>query len=129
MFFKLTKSNPYRDFIRNARRIALSSASTQTKIQDYAQLYELLNPRMFENERLLNASPAFASRCEHWNQRDVSSIRPVRTVRNPWLAFKREFETALERSSTEGSASTCDAISRSLGWFYACDHRDDWICD
>lgn len=125
MFFKLTNRNAYRDFVRNARRIATSNTSYQQKFQDYAELYKLLSPRLLENDRLLNSSPAFSQRCEHWNQRVMSSIRPVTNMRNPWLAFKREFEQALNDGSYHGT----DSISRSLGWFYATEHRDDWICD
>jgi hypothetical protein len=125
MFFKLTNRNAYRDFVRNARRIALSSDSYQTKFTAYNELYKLLSPRMQENERSLNSSPAFSKRCEHWNSRDISSIRPVTNMRNPWLRFKREFEHAMKDGAYWGS----DSISRSLGWFYATDHRDDWICD
>jgi hypothetical protein len=125
MFFKLTNRNAYRDFVRNARRIATSSSNYQTKFEGYRELYKLLAPRMLENERLLNASPAFSQRCEHWNQRDITTIRAVTTNRNPWLAFKREFEEALTQGAFYGS----NEISRSLGWFYANNHRDDWICD
>lgn len=125
MFFKLTNRNAYRDFVRNARRIALSTDSYNVKFQAYAELYKLLSPRMLENERLLNAHPAFSQRCEHWNQRDISSIRPVTNLHNPWLRFKREFESAMY----EGAYWGTDAISRSLGWFYTNAYRDDWICD
>lgn len=125
MFFKLTNRNAYRDFVRNARRIALSTNSYQTKFEAYKQLYTLLAPRLLENESLLNAHPAFSKRCEYWNSRDVISIRAMTNVSNPWLGFKRDFETALQDGAYWGS----DTISRSLGWFYANDHRDDWLCD
>lgn len=129
MFFKLTRSNPYRDFVRNARRIAISNDSAQAKIAAYRELYTLLKPRLFENERLLCNSPAFHQRCEHWNQRDISSIRLITNTANPWLALKREFENGLAVSATEGCALAADCISRSLAWFYASSHRDDWIVD
>lgn len=125
MFFKITNRNAYRDFVRNARRIAIADTSYETKFQDYAQLYKLLAPRLQENERLLNAHPAFGSRCEHWSSRDVRSIRAVTNTNNPWLAFKREFEEHMQQPPQAAGI----AISRSLGWFYARDHRDDWICD
>jgi hypothetical protein len=125
MFFKLTNRNAYRDFVRNARRIALSSDSYHKKFEDYKQLYNLLAPRMLENERLLNSNPAFSQRCEYWNVREFSSIRPVKNERNPWLAFKREFESAMQ----EGAYWGTDSISRALGWFYDSAHRDDWIVD
>lgn len=125
MFFKLTNRNAYRDFVRNARRIALSTDSYQTKFEAYRELYKLLAPRLLENERLLNSQTAFSQRCEHWNQRELSSIRPVTNMSNPWLRFKREFEQAMHEGAYWGS----DTISRSLGWFYATDYRDDWICD
>jgi hypothetical protein len=125
MFFKLTNRNAYRDFVRNARRIAISDDSYQQKFAAYNELYKLLSPRLLENERSLNASPAFSQRCEHWNQRDVSTIRPVKNMNNPWLAFKREFENAMKEGAYHGTLE----ISRSLGWFYANDHRDDWICN
>jgi hypothetical protein len=125
MFFKLTNRNAYRDFVRNARRIALSNDSYQTKFEAYKQLYTLLAPRLLENEHLLNAHPAFAKRCEHLNARDVASIRAMTNTANPWLYFKREFEQALQEGAYWGS----DGISRALGWFYAAEYRDDWICD
>lgn len=125
MFFKLTNRNAYRDFVRNARRIAINSDSYQEKFAAYNELYKLLSPRMVENERAILSSPAFSQRCEHWNQRDISAIRPVTNMRNPWLAFKREFEQAL----TQGAYYGTTEISRSLGWFYSNNHRDDWICD
>ena len=125
MFFKLTNRNAYRDFVRNARRIALSTDSYQTKFETYKQLYTLLAPRMLENEQLLNAHPAFAKRCEFWNNNTISSISAVTSLRNPWLRFKREFESAMQDGAYWGS----DSISRSLGWFYATDDRDDWVCD
>lgn len=126
MFFKITNRNAYRDFVRNARRIAIADTSYQTKFEAYAQLYKLLAPRLQENERLLTAHAAFGSRCEHWSTRDVRSIRAVTNMNNPWLCFKREFEHAMQR--LEQPVAVVE-ISRSLGWFYATDHRDDWICD
>jgi hypothetical protein len=125
MFFKLTNRNAYRDFVRNARRISISNESYQTKFQQYSSLYELLAPRMLENERLLSRNPAFGTRCEHWATRDVRSIKAVTTTANPWLAFKREFEHAMQ----QGSYWATIEISRSLGWFYSTEHRDDWIYD
>jgi hypothetical protein len=129
MFFKLTNRNAYRDFVRNARRVALLKLSTQEQMKEYAQLYSLLSPRMLENETMLNSSPAFSKRVEHWNTRDVASIRPVTNVRNPWLAFKREFEASLNEVQELGSAVCAERISRSLAWFYDNPHRDDWIND
>lgn len=125
MFFKLTNRNAYRDFVRNARRIALTKSSYQTQFEEYKNLYALLSPRLLENERMLNAQPAFSKRCEHWNQRDVASIRTVSNMNNPWLAFKREFEDALQQGAYWGTNS----ISRSLAWFYNNNYRDDWIVD
>lgn len=129
MFFKLSSRNAFRDFVRNARKIALSGGTAQTKMQDYTSLYALLSPRLQENERNLNSSPAFSKRCEHWNQRDISSIRVVTTANNPWILFKREFEQALNEVQTLGSHESSNAISRALAWFYATEHRDDWIND
>ena len=117
MFFKLTNRNAYRDFVRNARRIALSTDSYNVKFEAYRELYKLLSPRMLENERSLNSHPAFSQRCEHWKK--------AGNEHNPWLRFKREFEQAMQDGAYWGT----DTISRSLGWFYAEAHRDDWICD
>ena len=66
MFFKLTNRNAYRDFVRNARRVALMKLSAQDQMKEYAQLYSLLSPRMLENETLLNSSPALSKSAEHW---------------------------------------------------------------
>jgi hypothetical protein len=100
MFFKFTNRNPFRDLLRNARRVATSELSEADKIQAYRDLHRLLSPRLLENERFLNAQPSFSKRAEHWNQRDITSIRPVRNERNPWLRFKRDFESVVDNDTT-----------------------------
>lgn len=124
MFFKFTNRNPFRDLLRNARRVALSEMQDSEKLEAYRNLHRLISPRLLENERFLNSQPAFSKRAEHWNQREISSIRPVRNERNPWLRFKREFEQALK-----DDAVALRAISVSLAWFYVEPHIDDWIND
>lgn len=124
MLFKFTNRNPFRDLLRNARRIATSSMTDEDKLQAYSELNRLMQPRLSETERFLNTQPAFAKRCEHWNQRDISSIRVVRNERNPWLRFKHEFEQALTVPDV-----ALRAISVSLGWFYNGQYNDDWIND
>ena len=124
MFFKFTNRNPFRDLLRNARRVATSELNDSDKIAAYRDLYRLISPRLLENERFLNSQPAFSKRSEHWNQRDVPSIRPVRNERNPWLRFKLEFEQALPNDEI-----ALRAISVALAWFYNEQHADDWIND
>lgn len=126
MFFKLTAKNAYRDLVRNARRIVISQLSDSEKSEAFAELYNMLQPRLHENEHSLNSEAAFAQRCQHWNERtDVRSIRPVKNQRNPWLRFKREFEQAMQLSSDQAVRS----VSIALAWFYHDPHRDDWIVD
>jgi hypothetical protein len=127
MFFKLTARNPYRDLVRNARRIVLSDQNEQTKAAAFAELYAVMKPRLAENERLLNSQAAFAQRCAHWNQVDISSIKPVCNLKNPWLRFKREFEQVINASSTANEA--VKTVSIALAWFYTSEHKDDWIVD
>lgn len=122
MFFKLTSRNPFRDLVRNARRVALASLDDTEKLKAYSELHRLLSPRLSETERYLNSQTAFCKRAEHWNARDIASIRAVTNLRNPWLAFKREFEDAV-------SSSDVTSVSRSLGWFYSNSNIDDWIND
>ena len=122
MFFKFTNRNPFRDLVRNARRVSQSNLDDAEKMKAYNELYRLISPRLSETERYLNSQTAFSKRCEHWNVRDVSSIRAVTNLRNPWLSFKREFEQAV-------TAGDVVSISRSLGWFYNSAHIDDWIND
>jgi len=124
MFFKFTNRNPYRDLLRNARRVAVAEVSDDEKIAAYSELHRLIYPRLLENERYLNSQTAFSKRVEHWNQRDIAAIRPVRNERNPWLRFKREFEQALQNEST-----ALRAISVALAWFYNETTNDDWIND
>lgn len=124
MLFKISSKNPYRDFVRNCRRIALSKVSAQTKVQHYKELYEFIGSKMLENERFLNSSPAFSARCAHWNQIDIRSIKPVTNTKNPWLLFKREFETAMK--SKEGADYTATSISKALAWFYNTQNKEDW---
>ena len=120
MFFKLASKNAYRDLIRNARRISISELSDSEKSEAFTELYMLLKPRLGETSRTLNAEAAYAKSCVHWNQRAQAEIKPVRTKRNPWLTFKREFESAIQSKNPS-------AVSISLAWFYHQPHRDDWL--
>ena len=70
---------------------------------------------------MLNAQPAYARRCEHWNQRDVADARPVKTSRNPWLRFKREFVNSMHAKDASRR------VQIALAWLYADESRDDWI--
>ena len=124
MLFKISSKNAYRDFVRNSRRIAISKETNQKKAENYKELYDFLKHKLLENERLLLSSPAFADRCQHWNQRDIKSIRPVKTIKNPWLAFKREFEQALKQSD---NSVIEQQISTALAWFYANPYKEDWL--
>ena len=63
MFFKMTSKNPYRNLVRNARRISISSHSDEAKLQLFHKLHDTLKDILLENERNLNTSPAFSQRC------------------------------------------------------------------
>ena len=89
MYFKLVSKNGYRDLVRNARRICISQLSEEEKSAAFVELYEILKDKLFESTRSLNVEAAYADRCIHWNQRDIDQIKPVTTIRNPWLRFKR----------------------------------------
>ena len=121
MHFKLVSKNAYRDLVRNCRRISISELSDSEKSEAFRELYELLKPRLGETTRTLNAEAAFAKRCKHWNQRDIPCIKPVKTLRNPWLRFKREFVKAIHAKGAP------KRIEIALAWFYAEPYRDDWI--
>ena len=121
MYFKLTSKNAYRDLVRNARRISISELSESEKREAFQELYDTLKTRLGETTLTLNAEAAYAKRCMHWNQRDVAELKPVKTVRNPWLRFKREFVNAIQSENPSLS------IQISLAWLYADPHRDDWI--
>tara|TARA_B100000497_G_C7424286_1_gene265848 strand:+ start:231 stop:602 length:372 start_codon:yes stop_codon:yes gene_type:complete len=121
MYFKLVSKNAYRDLVRNARRICISQISDSEKSDAFNELYETLKRRLGETTRTLNAEGAFAKRCKHWNQRDIPDIKPVKTLRNPWLSFKREFVDAIHAKDAS------KRIEIALSWFYADPHRDDWI--
>jgi len=121
MYFKLVSKNAYRDLVRNARRICISQISDSEKSTAFKELYETLKRRLGETTRTLNAETAFAKRCIHWNQRDIPLIRPVKTLRNPWLRFKREFVNGMDAKDAP------KRIEIALAWFYASPHRDDWI--
>ena len=126
MFFKLTAKNAYRDLVRNARRIVVSQISDSDKAKAFAELYSMLQPKLYENERSLNSEAAFAQRCQHWNALpDIHSIRPVKNMRNPWLRFKREFEQAIKLTPQQAVRS----VSIALAWFYNDPYRDDWLVD
>ena len=121
MYFKLVSKNGYRDLVRNARRISISELSDSEKREAYQELYEVLKPRLGEMTHMLNAEAAYAQRITHWNERDVAVLKPVKTLRNPWLRFKREFVDAIDARN-----ASC-AVQIALAWFYQHPHRDDWI--
>lgn len=123
MYFKLTSRNAYRDLVRNARRICIADMSEAEKSEAFQELYDMLQPKLDETTRSLNSQPAYAQRCEHWNQRDLSNLKPVKNVRNPWLQFKREFVDAMSQP-IEFHAKR---VSTALAWFYATPYRDDWV--
>tara|TARA_Y100001937_G_scaffold124402_1_gene189053 strand:+ start:518 stop:889 length:372 start_codon:yes stop_codon:yes gene_type:complete len=121
MYFKLTSKNAYRDLVRNARRISISQLSESEKREAYQELYEVLKPRLGEMTYMLNAEAAYAQRITHWNERDVAVLKPVKTLRNPWLRFKREFVDAMHAKNPSR------AVQIALAWFYQHPYRDDWV--
>ena len=126
MRFKMASRNPFRDFVRNLRRISISDYTVEEKHNLFHELWNNLSPKLSETELYLNSSPAYSSRCEHWNFRDlnVQSIVPVSNLKNPYLRLKREFETAMVSKSNERFVT---AVSKSLMWFYVQPYRDDWV--
>ena len=126
MRFKMASRNPFRDFVRNLRRISISDHTDEEKDDLFHELWYSLSPKLSETELYLNSSPAYSSRCEHWNYRDldVQSIVPVSNLKNPYLRLKREFETAMAYESNERFVT---AVSKSLMWFYVQPYRDDWV--
>jgi len=121
----MASKNPFRDFVRNLRRIVISDNSDEEKVNLFRNLWNELSPKLSETELYLTSSPAFSTRCEHWNYRnlDVKSIVPVSNLKNPYLRLKREFEDALLCSSYKDFVK---AVSKSLMWFYVTPYRDDW---
>ncbi len=126
MRFKMASRNPFRDFVRNLRRISISDYTDEEKYNLFYDLWNNLSPKLSETELYLNSSPAYSSRCEHWNYRElnVQSIVPVSNLKNPYLRLKREFETAMADKSNERFVT---AVSKSLMWFYVQPYRDDWV--
>lgn len=124
MYFKLTSRNPFRELARHAKRVATSNLTDEDKLSAYSDLHKLLHKRLVENERFLNSQAAFSKRAEHWNMRDVESIRPVTNTKNPWLRFKRMFEQAIKTPDT-----AVKAISTELMWFGQEQYLEDWIND
>ena len=126
MRFKMASRNPFRDFVRNLRRISISDYTVEEKHNLFHELWNNLSPKLSETELYLNSSPAYSSRCEHWNYRElnIQSIVPVSNLKNPYLRLKREFETAMASKSNERCVT---AVSKSLMWFYVQPYRDDWV--
>ena len=125
MRFKMTSKNPFRNFVRNLRRITISNLNDKDKDILYHQLYKEMKNNLKESEIYLNSSPAFAERCKHWNQINIlASITPVRNLKNPFLNLKREIEYAL---NTSVNTRLVRSVSKSLMWFYATPYSDDWV--
>lgn len=125
MFFKFTRANPYRDLAVNLFKIAKSDLDSKSKYNEYSKLMNLMKRRLKENEAMLCSQAAFATRCQHWNQREVSSIKPVKTQKNPWLNLKREVKSALRLDPEK----TVIEIEKSLTWFSVSKYKEDWIVD
>ena len=129
MRFKMTSKNPFRNFVRNLRRITISKHSIEEKDILYHDLWNELSLRLSETERYLTSSPAFSSRCEYWNyvKKDskVISITPVTNIKNPYLQIKREFVDAIITCKT--SKDFVRAVSKSLMWFHNTPYKDDWV--
>ena len=126
MRFKMASRNPFRDFVRNLRRISISDYTVEEKHNLFHELWNNLSPKLSETELYLNSSPAYSSRCEHWNylELNIQSIVPGSNLKNPYLRLKREFETAMASKSNERFVT---AVSKSLMWFYVQPYRDDWV--
>jgi len=126
MRFKMTSKNPFRNFIKNVRRITISNVSDEEKDDLYHQLWSQMSYKLSETELYLNSTPAYSLRCDHWNYRnhDIDSIVPVTNTKNPYLHFKHEFADAMAYTSNE---SFVRAVSKALMWFYITPYRDDWV--
>ena len=122
----MASKNTFRDFVINLLRISISDNTDEEKDDLFHELWYNLSPKLSETELYLNSSPAYSSRCEHWNYRElnVQSIVPVSNLKNPYLRLKREFETAMADKSNERFVT---AVSKSLMWFYVQPYRDDWV--
>ena len=126
MRFKMTSKNPFRNFVRNLRRITISDLTNEEKSILYHDLWLELSSKLLENERYLNYSPAFSSRCEHWNYREnnIHSIKPVKNIKNPYLQLKYDFINATKVNS---DSDYVKAVSKALMWFYITPYKDDWV--
>ena len=126
MRFKMTSKNPFRNFARNLRRITIADITAEEKDTLYHDLWCEISPKLSETERYLNSSPAYSSRCDHWNQINstLDSIVPVSNIKNPYLRLKQEFQDAMARTSNELFVRS---VSRSLMWFQVTPYKDDWV--
>ena len=126
MRFKMTSKNPFRNFARNLRRITISDITAEEKDTLYHDLWCEISPKLSETERYLNSSPAYSSRCDHWNQINstLDSIVPVSNIKNPYLKLKQEFIDAMARTSNELFVRS---VSKSLMWFQVTPYKDDWV--
>ena len=122
----MTSKNPFRNFARNLRRITISDITAEEKDTLYHDLWCELSPKLSETERYLNSSPAYSTRCDHWNQvnSDVASIVQVSNIKNPYLKLKHEFADAMARTSNELFVRS---VSKSLMWFQVTPYKDDWV--
>ena len=126
MRFKMTSKNPFRNFARNLRRITISDITAEEKDTLYHDLWCEISPKLSETERYLNSSPAYSSRCDHWNQikSTSDSIVRVSNMKNPYLKLKQEFADAMARTSNELFVRS---VSKSLMWFQVTPYKDDWV--
>ena len=126
MRFKMTSKSPFRNFVRDLRRITISDITNEEKIILYHDLWSESNLKLSETERYLISTPAYSLRCDHWNYRnhDIDSIIPVTNIKNPYLQIKREFIDAITNKTDKDFVR---AVSKSLMWFYITPYKDDWV--
>lgn len=113
--------NPFVQFYNQIKSIATDSKGN--KAERYKDVYKRMSHKLKENERYLVSQPAFNARFQHWNQRDIESIRPVTNANNPWIQFKRGVVSALNESALE------QLVQKEILWLEANTHRLDWLND
>jgi len=120
MKFYLDSRNPYRNFIKNVRKIhSLNSLTLMERSSLYVELYKKLSDKF--DKRFLVSHPS-----NKFFQNEDNADK----LRNPYLTFQIQFEHALQRfSETEFHGAFCKEVSTELAFLCLTPRREDWLYD
>jgi hypothetical protein len=123
MYFKVNSKNPYKNLVKNLKKITTCNKSDYEKVNLYRSLYVFLDKSLNNtSEQYLNNYTTY--NYPQWNELMDNKVKyTVTNINNPWLRLKNEFEEHLQ----DNPKDLVNSVSKSLSWFYNTPYLEDWI--